>query len=96
MASPSDRSSLKNWLPGVAGVALLKRIITKGLPGSAIASVRRPITFPPIALVYSAITSPKLLRWVATFCPGSTLSLSLTRYSTIPPSSPARETRCFR
>src|SRR5262249_11251123 len=29
--------------------------------------------------------SPKLFRWLATFCPASTLSLSLTRCSTSPP-----------
>ncbi len=67
------------------GVVLLKRIKVKGLPGSDGTSLRRPATSPDTLLVYSATTSPKLLRWMATFCPASTLSLSLTRCSTSPP-----------
>src|SRR6516162_6444180 len=58
---------------------------TKGLPGSDIASLRWPVISPATPLVYSATTSPKLSRWMATFCPASTLSLSLTRCSTRPP-----------
>ena len=57
----------------------------RGLPGSDIASQRWPVTSPATLLVYSATTLPKLFRWMATFCPASTLSLSLTRCSTSPP-----------
>src|SRR5215472_10601936 len=57
----------------------------RGLPGSDIASLRKPVISPATPLLYSATTSPKLLRWMATFCPALTLSLSLTRCSTIPP-----------
>lgn len=42
--------------------ALWKRMKTRGLPGSAIASLRWPVTSPATWLVYSATTSPKLLR----------------------------------
>jgi len=49
--------------------------------GHRIASLRWPVISPATPLAYSATTSPKLLRWMATFCPAATLSLSLTRCS---------------